>query len=207
MTVPMALVDYIPVALFVSAAVLLQRDLYNKMSKGAFALFAAGTLMIAVAGFFKATWKLLYALGVCDFVALNRTFFPMQTTGFVLAALALIAMLCVRQGGHAAYAVAAPLVYDSPMIFVALTVLGTLGICASLAVIARRMKRPLAVVCFALAFVLMLSMGYLSSRDFTEPMMNWLGQGVNILGQGALLAGVITLRKAGLAQWRVERAA
>ncbi len=35
MTVPMALVDYIPVALFIAAAVLLLRDLYNKMSKGA----------------------------------------------------------------------------------------------------------------------------------------------------------------------------
>ena len=37
MTVPMAIVDYIPVALFGAAAVLLLRDLYNKMSKGAFA--------------------------------------------------------------------------------------------------------------------------------------------------------------------------
>ena len=46
MTVPMALVDYIPVGLFIAAAIILQRDLYNKMSKGAFALFAAGTLMM-----------------------------------------------------------------------------------------------------------------------------------------------------------------
>ena len=65
----MALVDYVPVLLFAAAAMLLQRDLYDKMSKGAFALFAAGTINIFCAGLLKATWKLLYAAGVCDFAA------------------------------------------------------------------------------------------------------------------------------------------
>ena len=45
-SVAMALVDYIPVALFAVAAVLLQRDLYDKMNKGVFALFAAGTINV-----------------------------------------------------------------------------------------------------------------------------------------------------------------
>ena len=125
MTVPMAIVDYIPVALFIAAAVLLQRDLYNKMSKGAFALFAAGTLMIMTAGLFKATWKLLYAMNVCDFVALNEVFLPMQAVGFLLTGAALIALLTVRQGRGTAYAVAAaPLPYTSGMIFIVLMVLG-----------------------------------------------------------------------------------
>ena len=41
-SIPMALVDYIPVIFFGVTMVLLQRDLYNKMFKGAYALFAAG---------------------------------------------------------------------------------------------------------------------------------------------------------------------
>ena len=41
-SVGMALTDFVPVILFAIAAILLQRDLYAKMSKGAFALFAAG---------------------------------------------------------------------------------------------------------------------------------------------------------------------
>ena len=36
-SVSMALVDYIPVIVFAVATIILQRDLYNKMSKGAFA--------------------------------------------------------------------------------------------------------------------------------------------------------------------------
>lgn len=199
MTVPMAIVDFIPVALFAAAAILLQRDLYNKMSKGAFALLAAGTLMIMAAGAYKALWKLLYALNVCDFVALNKVFFPMQTTGFVLTAIALVALLLFKQGEGAVHAVAAaPAVYESSMIFVVLTVLGTLGICGSLAVMAKRMKRPLGVALFAVAFVFMLAMGYLSSRDFAKASMNWIAQCTNIVAQGALLSGVIVLRRAGL---------
>ena len=56
-SVPMALVDFIPVLLFAVAAIMLQRDLYNKMSKGAFALFATGTIDIIFAGFLKALGK------------------------------------------------------------------------------------------------------------------------------------------------------
>ena len=58
MSVAMALVDYIPVALFLASAIILQRTLYGVMSKGAFALFSAGTITVFVAGLFKATWKL-----------------------------------------------------------------------------------------------------------------------------------------------------
>ena len=62
-SISMALVDYIPVALFAAAAVILLRDLYDKMSKGAFALFSAGVIDVTLAGALKATWKLLYAAG------------------------------------------------------------------------------------------------------------------------------------------------
>ena len=60
----MSLVDYIPVLMFALSSIILQRDLYNKMSKGAFALFAAGTMDISFAGALKSTYKLLYALGI-----------------------------------------------------------------------------------------------------------------------------------------------
>ena len=53
-SVSMALVDFIPVILFTIASVILMRDLYNKMSKGAFALFAAGTIDVTCAGALKA---------------------------------------------------------------------------------------------------------------------------------------------------------
>ena len=65
-TVAMALVDCVPVALFLVAAVILQRDLYDRLPKGAYSLVAAGSIMAFLGGFMKALWKLLYATGVCD---------------------------------------------------------------------------------------------------------------------------------------------
>ena len=96
-SIAMALVDFIPVICFAVGSVYLMRDLYNKMSKGAFALFAAGTIDVICAGALKALYKLLYAAGVCDFTPLNAMFFPVQSIGFLLAGLGLVAMLCHRQ--------------------------------------------------------------------------------------------------------------
>ena len=97
MSVSMAIVDFIPVILFLIAAVLIQRGLYEQMSKGAFALLSAGTIMVFCAGFMKALWKLLYAMNLCDFERLNQTFFPMQALGFLLAGISIVALLFFPQ--------------------------------------------------------------------------------------------------------------
>lgn len=96
-SVLMSLFDYIPVFLFTAAVVILIRALYNKMSKGAFALFAAGTVDVIAAGFLKATYKLLYSLGISDFTSLSAVFFPMQSLGFMLSGLGMAALICHRQ--------------------------------------------------------------------------------------------------------------
>ena len=42
-------------------------------------------------------------------------------------------------------------------------------------------------------------MGYLSSRNFDNAAMNWIAEGVNSVGQCALLLGAVLLHKSGLA--------
>ena len=203
-SVTMALVDYIPVLLFAAAALLLQRDLYNKMNKGAIALFAAGTIDIFCAGFLKATWKLLYAAGVCDFAALDAMFFPVQSIGFLLAGVGVVAMVCVRQKGSRVYsAAAAPAVFSGTFLFVGLMVAGLACMTGGLGYVAAKMKKGGAVAAFAVAFVCCLGMGYLSSQDFAQASMNWIAEGVNMVGQGMLLLGALTLHRAGLADWEL----
>lgn len=97
MSVPMALVDFIPVVLFIISSITLQRCLYDRMSKGAFAVFSAGTVMVCCAGIFKAVWKLLYSMGICDFERLNQAFFPLQSVGFLLAGIAVTGMILSKQ--------------------------------------------------------------------------------------------------------------
>ena len=203
-SVPMAIADFIPVFLFFATELILQRDLYNKMSKGAYALFCAGTIDVFMAGFLKALYKLLYAANICDFKALSNMFFPVQALGFLMAGNALLVVILVPQGKNKLYSLAAPAAFSGTFIFVALMVLGLGGMCGSLAVIAKRMKKPAVIVLFVLAFVFSLMMGYLSAKDFTQAYMNWAAEGVNTFGQLALFLGVWILHKAGLNdfQWR-----
>lgn len=199
-TVPMALVDYIPVLLFGAAAVLLQRDLYNKMPKYAFACFAAGTINLFIAGFLKATWKLLYALGICNFQSLNTMFLPTQSIGFLLAGLGIVLMLTGRKKTTLAVV---PPVFGGTMLFISMMVLGLGAICTGLSIVAMRMKKSSAALLFVLSFLCSMGMGYLSSRDAASAAVNWIEQGVNCVGQGAMLLGALTLHRAGLRDYQL----
>ena len=201
-TIPMALVDYIPVICFALGSVILMRDLYNKMSKGAFALFAAGAIMITLAGALKATWKLLYAASICNFEALNNMFFPTQSIGFLLAGVGILAMIIHKQGETKLRSV--PPVFSGTFVFVSLMVAGLGLIDTVLCILAVKLKKPGLIALFVLSFVCSLCMGYLSSKDFAEASMNWIAEGVNVIGQGAFLGGTYLLHKNRLDELTLE---
>lgn len=202
-SVPMSLVDFIPVVLFALATIMLMRDLYNKMSKGAFALFATGTIDVICAGALKALYKLLYATGVCDFQPLSQMFFPVQAIGFLLAGIGVLAMVCRNQGENAVYAVA-PQLFTGTFIFVAFMVAGLGLMNAVLCILAVKLKKPWLIALFVVSFVCSLGMGYLSSKDFADAKMNWIAEAVNVTGQAGLFAGALLLRKNGLAELRLQ---
>lgn len=199
-SIPMALVDFLPVLFFGYAAALLQRDLYDKMRKSHFALFAAGTINIFAAGFLKAAWKLLYAAGICDFQALNSMFLPVQSIGFLLAGLGIALMMTTRKKVLLA---AAPPVFSGSIVFIMMMVLGLGSICTCLSILAVKMKRKGAMVLFILAFLCSMGMGAMSGQDATQAWVNWTEQGINCVGQGLLMLGVITLDKAGLKEYQI----
>ena len=203
-TIPMALMDYLPVLFFGVTAVILLRDLYNKMCRGAYALLSAGSVMVFLAGFCKATWKLLYAANICDFVVLEQMFLPVNSLGLLFVGLSLVGMLC-RKGKCATLSVA-PVAYTSSMPFIMLMVVGLGGMCASLSILSAKMKKAPVMALFILSFVCAMGMGFMSSQDSTLAWVNWAEQGINCLSQGCLMAGVLLLHKAGLQAWRLEEA-
>ena len=199
-TVPMALMDFVPVFFFGYAAALLQQDLYGKMRKSHFALFAAGTVNIFAAGFLKALWKLLYAANICDFHALNTMFLPVQSIGFLLAGLGIVLMMTGRK--QAALAVAPPL-FSGSVIFIMMMVLGLGSICTVLSILAVKLKKKYAAIVFILAFLCSMGMGAMAGQDATQAWVNWVEQGINCVGQGLLLWGVVVLDKAGLKELKL----
>lgn len=204
-SIPMALVDYIPVVFFGVTMVLLQRDLYNKMFKGAYALFAAGTINVFVAGFLKATWKLLYAANICDFTALEEMFLPVNSMGLLMVGLSLIGMMCWKRK-DAVMLSAAPAVFSGSFVFIMMMVVGLGGMCAVLSMLAAKMKKKGTIVLFAASFVCAMGMGYMSSQDSTLAWVNWVEQSINCVSQGCLMLGVIALHKAGLAEYKFREA-
>lgn len=198
-TVSMAIVDLVPVILFFIAAVFLQRDLYNKMSKGAFALLATGSYMVLISGVYKALWKVLYALNVCDYPVLSDSFFAMQAPGFLFVFIALIALFTKsNKKGVTLMGVGVVPVFSSNLPFIAMQTLGCAGMQWCLVAVSKKMKKPLAAVLFILSFVTMLCMGYLSAKFDDTAGMHWVAQLTNIVSQGALLGGVWLLHRAGL---------
>jgi hypothetical protein len=188
-TVEMAFVDYIPVAFFAIASIILMRDLFSKMSKLNFLIFALGVSGVTVAGACKATWKLLIAATETNIPFLNDMFFPTQSIGFLLAGIGLLAMLLFKK--KATYGV-------NTFIFIGMMVAGLGVMDAILCVIAGKMKKPAIIAIFVLSFVCSLGMGYLSSKDFTDDLWNWIAEGINVAGQGSLLLGTYLLHKNGL---------
>ena len=191
-SVPMAIVDYIPVFLFGIACFILLKHFTKDMNKGQYALFSCGVIDVFVAGLLKATYKLLYAANICDFESLNKMFFPVQSIGFLLAG---IGMIWYVLRSKKMVVLSVPPVYSGTFLFVGFMCGGLLLLDVALCIIAKRMKKPLYMILFIISFVCSLCMGYLSSQDFAEAAMNWIAEGVNIVGQASLLTGVLLLNK------------
>ena len=193
-SIEMALVDYIPVILFALAGAILASDLKNKMAGFNYLIFNLGVWGVFAAGAAKATWKLLIAATGTNIEILNKMFFPTQSIGFLLAGLALISMLIAKKNR---------LNGVNTFVYIGMMVAGLAIMDTVLAILACKLKRGGAVLLFILSFVCSLCMGYLSSRDFTEAIWNWIAQSINIVGQGSLLLGAISLRKGGLRELRL----
>lgn len=198
-SVPMAVMDFVPVVFFGITAALLRRDLFNKMSRQTFTMFASGTVFIFTAGLLKALWKLLYALGVCDFQALNTLFMPLQSIGFLLAGVSIVVMLA----GKKIPVMAAPPVFAGTMVFIPMMVLGLGSVVAVLSVLAAKVRKKGIIILFVLSFLASLAMGGMASQDSTQAWVNWVEQSLNCVGQGVLLAGVVLLDRNGLKELKL----
>ena len=106
--------------------------------------------------------------------------------------------------GHEVVAAVAPPFFSGTFVFVGLMVAGLGLMNAGLCVMSAKVKKPVLSVLFVISFICSLGMGYLSSRDFDGAMMNWIAEGVNTVGQGALLIGAILLHKSGFEKLRLH---
>ena len=191
-TVIMALVDYVPVVLFALAYAILLKDLVRKERPLAETLIVFGGILIVAAGFLKASYKLLYALKIGDFIWMSKQLLANQAVGMLLMGIGLALLACSPGKKGKVYGLI------PTMASIGMMVIGTCAIDASLCYMASKLNRKKAMPLFIISFFMYMGMGYLSSKDFTKASMNWIAQGVNIVGQLLFYAGCRILDKAGL---------
>ncbi|MBQ8994681.1 MAG: hypothetical protein IJ091_02590, partial [Oscillospiraceae bacterium] len=125
-----------------------------------------------------------------DLEWMSNQFFSNQALGFLFLGLGLV--LTVSSVSKRLNA------FLPTMVLVLIMVIGLGAMDAVLAFYASKLKKRGALVCFILSFFLSMSMGYLSSRDFTQAAMNWVAQGINCAGMLLLYLGSRSLHEAGL---------
>jgi len=201
MNVLIAFLDLVPPIPFIWAPIILQRDLYHMMPRLSYTLFSTGNMMVIAAGVYKCTWKILMYLEICDFAVMNTSFFLMQSTGFLLAGIGTILMF-QKQKGTALLAAAVP-VYTSSMMFVIFNVVGLIFVRIGLALVAKKMGRKAAMAALICSIPVMMGMGFLSSRDFSQPIYNLYAELVNMLGQVLLLVAVYDMHREGLGKFEL----
>lgn len=130
-------------------------------------------------------------------------FFPVQALGFLLAGAGIIVMF-LRKKHLPMYAVT-PMLWKGTFLFVGFMILGLGMMDAGLCYLAKKLKKSGIIVIYVVSFFCCLGMGYLSSKDFAEASMNWIAEGVNVVGQGCFLWGAHALKKAGLEEFSFSK--
>lgn len=203
----MALLDFVPVALFALAMVYFVKDYYKKLRLPFQFCLAAGSVSIFMAGFAKAIWKLIISLTPTDFEPLNKMFLPVQSVGFCLLGASMLSLLFKEKKGTSlnsllilplfpALATAAT-PYQGTMIFISLMVVGQILITISLVSLSAKKKCVVAIILAIVSFICAMGMGSMSALENQLGVVatNWIEECINVASQLTLLITILLLKK------------
>ena len=185
----LALFDFLPPLAFLAGAFYLVRTSILCRGRPCGRMVMAGTLLVFLGGFLKATWKLLYTTGAADIQWLSQGQFVFSAIGFLGMCVAVILMARGRRQS-APPLVMAMAAWKIPFLFV-MTV-ASLGAEGILAYLAFRRKARRAAAGFVVGVLGILAMGALASAEQTLT-MQWIEETVNTVGQLGFMLGSILL--------------
>ncbi len=215
----MGIVDLFPVVLFALAGCILIKVMFNELRKPFTALVCSGITLSLTAGLFKAIWKILVSLNICDFYPFNIMFMPTQSLGFVLIGVGLISYLFTQNKKSEttlsisvlpllllAFASTPVKQFDGSIMFIAMLVIGETMIAITLCYLAVKNKNWICLVLFIVSFIALMVMGAMKplsskmSMDVTTA--NWVEESVNIIAQASLLVGCYLMNKKGFFSYK-----
>lgn len=180
-TLPLALLDFVPNLAFAFGAWFLVKLAAAEHPRPGLPLMVAGSLFVFLGGTLRALWKLLFTLGVGDFVLIGNQQFVMSGIGFLLMMLAML--LLVRRArpvlAQPALALAA---WKIP--FLVVMILSNLVAQGLLVSLAFQRKITASGVLFVVSILCTLAMSALAGGEQTIP-RQWVAEITNSFGQSS----------------------
>ena len=215
----MGIVDLVPVIIFALAGALLIKVMFNALKKPFAVLLCSGVTLSLTAGVFKAIWKILLSLNICDFYPFDIMFMPTQSLGFILMGVALISLLFSKEESKANVAMwpLALIIFagtpakqvSGSVAFIAMLVIGEIMIATSLSYLAIKNKNWLCLVMFVLSCISLIIMGAMkplsTKMELTVTAANWIEESVNIVAQASLFIGCYLLNKKGFFAYKEKQ--
>jgi hypothetical protein len=173
----MALFDFTPVVFFLMGGLYLAKIVFSSLQKCLGWIFISSVLLIFLGGALQATWKLLYCLNICDIQWMSKAQFVLMAIGFI-GMLIPILYLARSDKGKNPHTVVAMALWKIPLLII--MTLASLGVYATLALIATRRHLRWTAVGFMIPFFGVILMGFLASRSQTVG-LQWIEQSLNSL--------------------------
>jgi len=188
-SIGLALMDYVPNFAFLIGAYFLVKIILIARTKRCARMVMTGSILIALGGLLKATWKLLYAANVGDFQLMSQIQFALIAPGFLALAVAVILLSRKRSKTVPLAAVAA---WKVPLL--AVMTISSMAANGILTYISFKRKAFVAAIGFILAFLGLVAMGGMASATQTVG-MQWIEESINSIGQLGFMFGSILLHK------------
>ncbi len=179
-TLGLALIDYIPNIAFLIGSFFLVRTVMLVRGKPCSRMCMAGSFLVFSGGILKATWKLIYTLGIADIQWMSQIQFVLLAPGF-LALLVTVILLARGRRKAAAPPIMAIAGWKIPLL--AVMTLSSLGAQGILTFISFKRKAPLAASLFIVAVLCMLGMSGMASGSEQTVAAQWIEEIMNSIGQ------------------------
>jgi hypothetical protein len=186
----LALFDFLPNIAFLIGAYFLVRIAITQRSSACGRMAMAGSLLVFLGGFLKATWKLLYTVNVGDIQWMSQIQFILVAPGFL--ALLITAILTARGKKKVTMPIMAMAAWKIP--FLTIMTLSSMGAQGILTYMAFQRHARLAAVGFVIAFLCLVGMGAMASGEQTLA-RQWIEESVNTIGQLGFMMGSILLHQ------------
>ncbi len=191
----MGLTDYVSVIFFSIAGKIFISTMYKEIKLKYFVMMTGGFLFAGFAGFCKATYKVLYGSGLCDFQVLNNVHMILLSIGICMIGFSFVRITNPKTRSFNIYSVP-PVVIVSNTPFIVLDFIGIIAIFIGIKRLAFSVNAKKAVLFISGFCIIEIIAGFMGALiDFEKSHINWITQILQTTATFMFLMSSVIIRK------------